>query len=46
MTQATRIPGPPSDNQTHHKPPPNTALNRFDSRGRLNREGFSLPEWL
>ena len=46
MTQATRIPGPPSDNQTLHKPPPNNALNRFDSRGRLNREGFSLPEWL
>lgn len=46
MVQATRIPGPPSDNQTLRNPPPNNALNRFDSRGRLERDGFHLPEWL
>lgn len=46
MIQATRIPGPPSDNQPPRKPLPNNALDRFDSRGRLKRDGFSLPGWL
>ena len=46
MVQATRIPGPPSDNQILHKTPPNNAPNRFDSRGRLQRDGFHLPERL
>jgi hypothetical protein len=46
MVQATRIPGPPSDNQILHKTPPHNAWDRFDSRGRLDRDGFHLPEWL
>lgn len=46
MIQATRIPGPPSDNQTLRKSPPNNALDRFDSRGRRDRDGFRLPGWL
>ena len=47
MRQATRIPGPPSDNQVLHKPAPNPALNGFDWRGWLrHRDGFNLFGWL
>lgn len=47
MRQATRIPGPPSDNQVLRKPAPNHALTGFDWRGWLrHRDGFNLSGWL